>query len=71
MDDRYQEAVTAVRSKLTSPARMVTSFLHRHMKISYNTAARFTERMVNDGVLSDVDHTGRRFILPQTDLTDG
>ena len=37
--------------------------LKNHFKCSYNQAARFIYQMEEMGVVSEIDHTGRRHVL--------
>ncbi len=63
-DQQYDEAVALVcRERKAS-----TSFVQRHLRIGYNTAARLIERMEKEGVISEANHAGKREILvPEKD----
>ena len=60
MTDRYGEAVWAA---VESNGRDTTMRVKNELGIGYNEAARFTERMVADGILSEPDRTGQRTFL--------
>ncbi len=58
-DDIYNQAVEIVHTeKKTS-----ISYLQRRLRIGYNKAATFIERMEEEGILSSSDQTGKRIIL--------
>ena len=57
---RYGDAVWAA---VESDGKQTTSAVKAALGISYNEAARFTERMVADGILSEPDKVGRRTLL--------
>ena len=55
----YRQAVRIVLDeKKTS-----ISYLQRKLRIGYNKAANFIERMEEEGILSSPDNTGKRTIL--------
>ncbi len=55
----YKQAVKIVlEEKKTS-----ISYLQRKLRIGYNKAASFIEKMEEDGILSQADHTGKRQLL--------
>ena len=55
----YRQAVKIViDEKKTS-----ISYIQRKLRIGYNKAANFIEKMEEDGILSPVDHTGKRHLL--------
>ncbi len=58
-DDLYDKAVVLVcRERKAS-----TSFVQRHLRIGYNSAARLIERMEQEGVISKANHAGKREVL--------
>ena len=55
----YRQAVKIViDEKKTS-----ISYIQRKLRIGYNKAANFIEKMEEDGILSPADHTGKRHLL--------
>ncbi len=60
-DELYDKAVAVVcRERKAS-----TSFVQRHLRIGYNSAARLIERMEQEGVISKANHAGKREVLAQ------
>jgi len=58
-DALYDQAVAIVcRERKAS-----TSFIQRHLRIGYNSAARLIERMEKEGVVSRANHVGKREVL--------
>ena len=58
-DDMYKKAVSIVlNDKKTS-----ISYLQRKLRIGYNKAANYIEKMEQDGILSEPDRTGKRIII--------
>jgi len=58
-EDLYKMAIRVVmEDKRTS-----ISYIQRKLRIGYNKAAIFVERMQDDGILSSPDKTGKRIIL--------
>jgi DNA segregation ATPase FtsK/SpoIIIE, S-DNA-T family len=58
-EDMYREAVAAVlRDK-----RPTTSYVQRVLRVGYNRAAGFIERMERDGYITAADHAGKRQIV--------
>ncbi len=58
-DDLYDQAVAVV----TREGKASTSFIQRHLRIGYNSAARLIERMEKEGVISRANHAGKREVL--------
>lgn len=58
-DEMYDKAVAIVCSE----RKASISYIQRHLRIGYNTAARLIERMESEGVVSKADHVGRREVL--------
>jgi uncharacterized protein (UPF0335 family) len=59
MTDLYDRAVALV----TEHQKASTSWLQRQLRIGYNEAARYIERMERDGFVGSPDHVGRREVL--------
>jgi DNA segregation ATPase FtsK/SpoIIIE, S-DNA-T family len=58
-DALYDQAVDLVcRERKAS-----TSFIQRHLRIGYNSAARLIEQMEKDGVVGAANHVGKREVL--------
>jgi DNA segregation ATPase FtsK/SpoIIIE, S-DNA-T family len=64
-DDLYTKAVYIVASE----QKASTSFIQRHLRIGYNSAARLIEQMEKQGLVSSPDHVGRREVLVNEDGT--
>jgi S-DNA-T family DNA segregation ATPase FtsK/SpoIIIE len=64
-DDLYTRAVEIVQRE----QKASTSFLQRHLRIGYNSAARLIETMEKRGVVSAPDHVGRREVMIDPDGT--
>jgi hypothetical protein len=58
--DRYGEAIWAA---VESDGMATTRAIKTELGIGYNEAAKFTERMVADGIISEANSVGRRTIL--------
>jgi S-DNA-T family DNA segregation ATPase FtsK/SpoIIIE len=58
-DDLYDQAVAVVCRE----GKASTSFIQRHLRIGYNSAARLIERMEQEGVVSRANHVGKREVL--------
>lgn len=61
-DDMYDKAVDIVLRE----QKASISFIQRHLRIGYNSAARLMERMEKEGVVSPANHVGKREILGRT-----
>jgi len=58
-DDLYDQAVAIVaRDRKAS-----TSYIQRRLQIGYNRAARIIEKMEEEGVVSEPNHSGKREVL--------
>ena len=64
-DDLYDQAVALVARE----RKASTSFIQRHLRIGYNSAARLIERMEQEGVVSRANHVGKREVLAR-DIDD-
>lgn len=58
-DSLYRQAVNLIIKE----NKASTSFIQRHLRIGYNTAARLVDRMEQEGIVSAANHVGRREIL--------
>jgi DNA segregation ATPase FtsK/SpoIIIE, S-DNA-T family len=58
-DALYDQAVAIVARE----GKASTSFIQRHLRIGYNSAARLIERMEKEGVVSKANHAGKRDVL--------
>ncbi len=58
-DSLYDQAVALVARE----GKASTSFVQRHLRIGYNSAARLIERMEKEGVVSAANHVGKREVL--------
>jgi S-DNA-T family DNA segregation ATPase FtsK/SpoIIIE len=58
-DSLYDQAVALVARE----GKASTSFVQRHLRIGYNSAARLIERMEKEGVVSPANHVGKREVL--------
>jgi len=61
-DALYQQAVQLVRRE----RKASTSFIQRHLRVGYNTAARIIEQMESEGIISQANHVGKREVLIST-----
>ncbi len=61
-DLQYDRAVDLVCRE----GKASTSFVQRHLRIGYNSAARLIERMEKEGVVSKANHAGKREVLART-----
>jgi S-DNA-T family DNA segregation ATPase FtsK/SpoIIIE len=61
-DALYQQAVHLVRRE----RKASTSFVQRHLRVGYNTAARIIEQMESEGIVSQANHVGKREVLIST-----
>ena len=64
-DDLYDQAVALVSRE----RKASTSFIQRHLRIGYNSAARLIERMEKEGVVGKANHVGKREVLAR-DIDD-
>ncbi len=55
----YQQAVQLIRRE----QKASTSFVQRHLRIGYNSAARIIEKMESEGIISAPNHKGKRDVL--------
>ncbi len=58
-DDLYSKAVDIVIKQ----QKVSTSFIQRYLQIGYNRAARIVEKMEGDGVISEANNAGKRYVL--------
>jgi S-DNA-T family DNA segregation ATPase FtsK/SpoIIIE len=58
-DDLYDRAVAVV----TRDRKASTSYVQRRLQIGYNRAASLIERMEQEGVVSQANHSGKRDVL--------
>ncbi|MDP9195894.1 MAG: DNA translocase FtsK 4TM domain-containing protein [Pseudomonadota bacterium] len=58
-DELYDQAVALVCRE----GKASTSFIQRHLRIGYNSAARLIEQMEKEGVVSAANHAGKREVL--------
>jgi DNA segregation ATPase FtsK/SpoIIIE, S-DNA-T family len=54
---------------VASEQKASTSFIQRHLRIGYNSAARLIEQMEKQGIVSAPNHVGRREVLIGEDGT--
>jgi len=66
-DDLYIKAVRVVAES----QKASTSYVQRHLRIGYNSAARLIERMEKEGKVGHPDHVGRREVLMVPGVTAG
>jgi S-DNA-T family DNA segregation ATPase FtsK/SpoIIIE len=64
-DDLLNKAIDVVQRE----QKASTSFIQRHLRIGYNSAARLIEQMEKMGIVSTPDHVGRREVLIAEDGT--
>ncbi len=62
-EQEYRQAIQIVAQS----QKASTSWLQRQMRIGYNRAARYIERMEKEGLVSAPDHVGRRELLMDRD----
>ena len=58
-DALYDDAVALIARE----GKASTSFIHRHLKIGYNRAARMIEEMERTGVVGELQSNGSREVL--------
>ena len=59
VDELYTKAVNIVISQ----QKVSTSFIQRYLQIGYNRAARMVEKMEEEGVISEANNAGKRYVL--------
>ena len=59
VDELYAKAVNIVISQ----QKVSTSFIQRYLQIGYNRAARMVEKMEEEGVISEANNAGKRYVL--------
>ena len=58
-DDLYSKAVDIVIKQ----QKVSTSYIQRYLQIGYNRAARIVEKMEEDGIISEANNAGKRYVL--------
>tara|TARA_A100000164_G_C21915683_1_gene778101 strand:+ start:321 stop:1970 length:1650 start_codon:yes stop_codon:yes gene_type:complete len=58
-DDLYSKAVEIVIKQ----QKVSTSYIQRYLQIGYNRAARIVEKMEEDGIISEANNAGKRYVL--------
>ena len=58
-DDLYNKALDIVIKQ----QKVSTSYIQRYLQIGYNRAARIVEKMEEDGVISEANNAGKRYVL--------
>ena len=58
-DDLYGKAVDIVIKQ----QKVSTSYIQRYLQIGYNRAARIVEKMEEDGIISEANNAGKRYVL--------
>ncbi len=58
-DDLYGKAVDIV----VKQQKVSTSYIQRYLQIGYNRAARIVEKMEEDGIISEANNAGKRYVL--------
>ncbi len=58
-DDLYGKAVEIV----VKQQKVSTSYIQRYLQIGYNRAARIIEKMEEDGIISEANNAGKRYVL--------
>ncbi len=58
-DDLYTKAVEIV----VKQQKVSTSYIQRYLQIGYNRAARIVEKMEEDGIISEANNAGKRYVL--------
>ena len=43
--------------------KVSTSYVQRYLQIGYNRAARIIEKMEEDGIISEANNAGKRYVL--------
>ena len=63
-DDLYGKAVDIV----VKQQKVSTSYIQRYLQIGYNRAARIVEKMEEDGIISEANNAGKRYVLKKWKL---
>ncbi len=58
-DDLYSKAIDIVIKQ----QKVSTSYIQRYLQIGYNRAARIVEQMEEDGIISEANNAGKRYVL--------
>ena len=58
-DDLYSKAVDIVIKQ----QKVSTSYIQRYLQIGYNRAARIVEKMEEEGIISEANNAGKRYVL--------
>ena len=58
-DELYTKAVDIVIKQ----QKVSTSYVQRYLQIGYNRAARIIEKMEEDGIISEANNAGKRYVL--------
>ena len=58
-DELYNKAVDIVIKQ----QKVSTSYVQRYLQIGYNRAARIIEKMEEDGIISEANNAGKRYVL--------
>ena len=58
-DELYSKAVDIVIKQ----QKVSTSYVQRYLQIGYNRAARIIEKMEEDGIISEANNAGKRYVL--------
>ncbi len=66
-DGGADDQLTQATNLIAREQKASTSFIQRHLRIGYNSAARLIEQMEKLGYVSQPDHVGRREVLINED----
>ena len=61
-DELYSKAVDIVIKQ----QKVSTSYIQRYLQIGYNRAARIIEKMEEDGIISEANNAGKRYVLKKS-----